>query len=113
MSTLKAASKFSFILVSSMNIITIAITFVKKNGILNHILKNSPNKNLSIVYSNSIADWYSTNFDTMLLSFLDVTLSFNITAFAIPSIVSKAMATPTATNIPTTGAKNINNDVPI
>jgi hypothetical protein len=49
----------------------------------------------------------------MLLSFLDVTLSFNITAFAIPSIVSKAMATPTATNIPTTGAKNISNDVPI
>ncbi len=111
MSTLKAASKFSFILVNSINIITIAITFVKKKGILNHILKNSPNKNLSIVYSSSIADWYSTNLDTILLSFLDVTLSFKIIAFDIPRIVSKAIATPTAISIPETGAKNTNRDV--
>lgn len=78
---------------------------------LNHILKNSPNKNLSIVYSNSIADWYNTNFDTILLNFLDVTLSFIMIAFAIPRIVSKAIATPTAISIPETGAKNTNSDV--
>ncbi len=111
MSILNAASKFSFILVNSINIMIIAITFVKKKGILNHILKNSPNKNLSIVYSSNIADWYSTNLDTILLSFLDVILSFKITAFDIPRIVSKAIDTPTAISIPETGAKNTNRDV--
>lgn len=104
--TLKASSKFSFILTASININIIVTIFVKKNGIENQILKNSPNKNVSMVNINNTAAWYSTNFETMLLNFLEVILSFNFIAFAIPNIVSKAIAVPTDINSPWIGAKN-------
>lgn len=104
--TLKASSKFSFILTASININIIVTIFVKKNGIENQILKNSPNKKTSMVNINNTAAWYSTNFDTILLNFLEVILSFSFIAFAIPNIVSNAIAVPTDINSPWIGAKN-------
>lgn len=104
--TLKDSSKFSFMLTASININIIVTIFVKKNGIENQILKNSPNKKTSMVNINNTAAWYSTNFDTILLNFLEVILSFSFIAFAIPNIVSNAIAVPTDINSPWIGAKN-------
>lgn len=104
--TLNACSKFSFILTVSININIIVTIFVKKNGIENQSLKNSPSKNVSMVNINNTAAWYSTNFETILLNFLEVILSFNFIDFAIPNIVSNAIAVPTDINSPCIGAKN-------
>lgn len=93
-------------LTDSININIIVTTFVKKKGIENHILKNSPSRKLSIVYINNTADWYSTNFDTILLNFLEVIFCFNFIALEIPNTVSNAIAVPTEINKPCIGAKN-------
>lgn len=87
-------------LTASININIIVTIFVKKNGMENHILKNSPNKNVSMVNINSTAAWYNTNFEIILLNFLEVILSFNFIDFAIPNIVSNAIAVPTDINSP-------------
>jgi Na+/glutamate symporter len=93
-------------LTASININIIVTTLVKKYGIENHNLKNSPSKNTSMVNINNTAAWYKTNFDTMLLNFLEVIFSFNLIALAIPNIVSNAIAVPTDINSPWIGAKN-------
>ena len=46
------------------------------------------------------AAWYNTNLDTILLNFLEVIFSFNFIAFAIPNMVSNAIAVPTDINSP-------------
>lgn len=93
-------------LTDSIKIKTIVTTFVKKKGIENHILKNSPNKNVSTVNINNTADWYNTNLETILLNFLEVIFCFVFTDLAIPKIVSNAIAVPTEINKPCIGAKN-------
>lgn len=87
-------------LTASININIIVTTFVKKNGIENQILKNSPNKNASMVNINNTAAWYNTNFETILLNFLEVILSFNFIDLANPNIVSNAIAVPTDISSP-------------